>query len=883
MAIFKLAAANLRTRKIRMVLALAAIIFAVSLVVAVTSGYASLNASAQKFIATYMGVTDAQITRMGAMHGTVPQSISDQLKSDPDVAKVIVRLELDTQLPGSSVLAQLIGVRRPEDTQVESLRMVEGHWFETDRGDVAVIDQVAAEKLNVGLGGTFSIPGAREKLTVKVVGIVHKPSILAAAAQTIYLPLATMQQLALPGQPPQVTRILITLKSGRDLNQWAARWREKLEQIDPSLSLRLSRENREQMESNVEVLHILSYLGGAVSILAAGFIVLSTLTMGVAERQRTLAMLRAIGAFKWQIGLLVVSEGLILALIGAVLGTPLGWAWIKLLSIQFDHLFAAGVHIDVLGIVMGAGGVMIAALLGSFLPAWWAMRVDPLAAMSPLAAPAATRRRLPWRSALLGLLFAGIDPLLFHGPLDWLVRQSMVENPERIIRKTQFYGHFFAGVPGIMIGFFLVAPLLVWLAERFIGPLAASLFGIRFALLRQQLTGGIWRAAATCAALMVGLAILVVMQIQSNSLLNAWKLPDRFPDIFIFSIAGLNPQQQKELAQVPGIRPEELMPIAIALPELWKTIFSIGGTNAIPNATMFFGVDPDKALKMMELDFRDGNAADAARLLKQGRHLIVTDEYRQLKGLKVGDTLTLNTPKHGPVDYTICGVVWSPGIDLIVSRFDMGRQFDQRTTAAVFGTLKDARDDFGVTDARLFAANLEYHVEKEQLIENIQKKLGTLGLVVGDVREIKYNIQQNFNRIIRLASTMAFCAMVLAALGVANTLMAGIRTRRWQFGILRSIGVTRWQLLRLVMAEAFLMGLVACGMGVLCGFELTWGARGIGRNLLGFLPPIAIPWDIIGIGAAVVLGVALLASLWPAFSVARAKPLALLQSGRAAA
>jgi predicted lysophospholipase L1 biosynthesis ABC-type transport system permease subunit len=138
-------------------------------------------------------------------------------------------------------------------------------------------------------------------------------------------------------------------------------------------------------------------------------------------------MLRAIGAFKWQIGLLVVSEGLILALIGAVLGTPLGWAWIKLLSIQFDHLFAAGVHIDIPGILLGAGGVMVAALLGSFLPAWWAMRVDPLAAMSPLAAPAATNRRLPWRSAVVGLFFAALDPILFHGPLHWLVHWAMTD------------------------------------------------------------------------------------------------------------------------------------------------------------------------------------------------------------------------------------------------------------------------------------------------------------------------------------------------------------------------------------------------------------------------------------------------------------------------
>lgn len=886
MAIFKLAIANLRTRKIRMALALAAILLAVSLVVAVTSGYASLNASAQKFIATYMGITDAQIVRTGALRGTVPQSVADQIQQDPQVKQVISRLELDTLLPGSSVMAQLIGIRRPQDTQVESLRLVEGHWFETDRGDVAVIDQVAAEKLNIGIGGTFSIPGPHHSLAVKVVGIVHKPAILASAVQTIYLPLVTMQQLAFPDQPPQVTRILITLKSGRDLPGWAARWREKLRQIDPSLTLNLSRENREQMESNVEVLHILSYLAAAVSMLAAGFIVLSTLTMGVAERQRTLAMLRAIGAFKWQIGLLVVSEGLLLALIGAILGAPLGWLWIKLLSIRFDHLFAAGVQIDLWGIWLGVGGVLLTSLLGSFLPAWRAMRVDVLAAMSPLATPPAhpaAFRRLPWRSALAGVLLAGIDPALFHGPLNWLIRHIPVDDPDRWIRPIQFYGHFFAGIPGIMIGSFLLAPLGVWLAEQFLGPPVALLFGIRFALLRQQLTSAIWRAATTCAALMVGLAILIVMQIQSHSLLNAWKLPDRFPDIFIFSITGLDAHQQQELAATPGIRPGELMPIAIALPELWKSIFSIGGTRAIPNATMFFGIDPDKALKMMELDFREGNPQDAARLLKQGRHLIITDEYRQLKGLKVGDKLTLNTPRHGPVDYTICGVVWSPGIDLIVSRFDMGRQFDQRTTAAVFGTLADAREDFGITEARLFAANLDYFVEKEQLIDAIRNRLGILGVMVGDVREIKFTIQERFSRIVHLASTMAFCAMALAALGVTNTLMAGIRTRRWQFGILRSIGITRRQLLRLVLAEALLMGLVATALGLLCGFELTWGARGIGRNLLGFLPPISIPWPIIGIGGTVVVGVALLASLWPAISVSRTSPLALLQSGRSTA
>src|SRR5438105_9392872 len=118
---------------------------------------------------------------------------------------------------------------------------------------------------------------------------------------------------------------------------------------------------------------------------------------------------------------------------------------------------------------------------------------------------------------------------------------------------------------------------------------------------------------------------------------------------------------------------------------------------------MFFGVVPDRCMKMMALDFRDGNPTDAVRMLKKGRHLIITDEFRQLKGLKVGDKLSLKSI-HGPVDYTVCGVVWSPGIDVMVSMFDLGKQFEQRTAASVFGSLEDARNDFGVDKIYFFAA-----------------------------------------------------------------------------------------------------------------------------------------------------------------------------------
>src|SRR5439155_6491756 len=282
------------------------------------------------------------------------------------------------------------------------------------------------------------------------------------------------------------------------------------------------------------------------------------------------------------------------------------------------------------------------------------------------------------------------------------------DDPASVARAVTFYGHFVLGLPCLMVGYFLLAPLFVRMIEKLMSAPVAAALGIRRALLRQQLSTGLWRAAGTSAALMVGLAVLVVMQTQGRSMLDGWRLPTHFPDLFMVAgtLNGLTPKEQQKVAHAPGIKSDEFMPIALASPEFGSSLTGLIGAAFMPNATMFFGVDPDLAFKMMELDFRDGNPRDAAEMLKKGRHLVITEEFHQLKGLKVGDKLSLKTTQHGVVDYTVAGVVWSPGIDVIVASFDLNQQFDQRTAASVFGSLADAREDFGVEGARLFAANL---------------------------------------------------------------------------------------------------------------------------------------------------------------------------------
>ena len=885
MVLRKLILSNLANRKARLALTVAAIALSVSLVVSVTTGYASLEAAVYKYLNQYMGTVDAEIVRANDPSLGTSDALIARLRADPDVQRVDGRYETGGMLSAADGTptdkrVAVIGVRRPQDTRSDYLKLNAGKWFDRADGNEAVIDQAVAETLKLAVGGEFLLPGDPEPLRLKVSGIVHKPALLAMYMQTIYVPLETLQRFA--GKPGVVSRVWVDLKRGVDPVAWGERWGPRLEQVDPNLKLRLSRDTRQEVDRQLEGIHLLSYLGGTVSMLAATFIVFSALSMGVAERQRTLAMLRAVGMQKAQVGWLVIGEGLLFALIGAAIGVPLGVFWVRVLAYWFDTFFVAGVVVSWGGVVFGVLGSMGAALLASFLPAWSAMRVDPLEAMTPLAATPAPGP--PILASLLGLLLVSIDPLLFFGPVEPAVRMLGFEDPVEAARNVKFFVHFGLGLPGIMIGFFLLAPLFVWVVERALGPVVAAMFGLRFAMLRQQLSSGIWRAAGTSAALMVGLAVLVVMQTNGHTVLSGWRLPDKFPDIFIMTgvSRGLTFEQQAKLESVPGIRKGEVLPIGIASPEYGANFMGIALAAVMPNATMYIAIDPHRAFQMMELDFREGNPQEAADLLAKGDHVVVTEEFRQLKGLGVGDKLPLKTNK-GEKEFTIAGVVWSPGIDVMVAMFDMNRQFDQRTATSVFGSLEDGRKYFGIEQVYLFAANLEMGHQKEKLLEDLQRELAAQGMRAGDVREIKYNIQTGFRRILMLISTVAIAAMAVSSLGVTNTIMASVRTRQWQFGVLRSIGVTRGQLLRLVLAEAFLLGVVGVGLGLAAGFEMTVNANALGAVVTGYSPPIAVPWPVIFMGVGAVLAISVLASVWPAWSAARTEPLTLLQAGRASA
>ena len=326
MLLRKLAVSNFLARKTRVALTVAAIALSVSLVVAVTTGYNSVEAAVHFFIDKYMGATDARsaaekITRgAGSRSGWWMRFGKTRRSRRPTAAWRSIRRSTTRKASGSR--AKPAGVRRRDagGRGIDTLQLEKGRWFKTSDATEAVIDQGLAQEIKADLGSTITLKGSHDtKLTV--VGVVHKPELIATQVWTIYVPLTTLQHHLGEGwdtPPGFVNRVTVELKKGTDPRRRADELHPPSSpQIDPAAKLRLTRDTRAEVDKNLGSIRLLSYLGGTVSMLAATFIVFSALSMGVSERQRTLAMLRAVGAFRAdrRAGL---AEGMLLSAIGVV-------------------------------------------------------------------------------------------------------------------------------------------------------------------------------------------------------------------------------------------------------------------------------------------------------------------------------------------------------------------------------------------------------------------------------------------------------------------------------------------------------------------------------------------------------------------------------------
>ena len=255
------------------------------------------------------------------------------------------------------------------------------------------------------------------------------------------------------------------------------------------------------------------------------------------------------------------------------------------------------------------------------------------------------------------------------------------------------------------------------------------------------------------------------------------------------------------------------------------------------------------------------------------------------RGLGVGDTFSCTDNNDKEHAFEIVGVVTSPGLELVSQYFDLGDNFVNQAIGSVFGSRQDMIDIFGMRTAQLIQIDLNeqalQQMGDEQAINDIRHALLGAGVLnVGSGRIIRRQIESVFTSTLVVFSTVAIGAMLVACFGVANLIIAEVNARRYEMGVLRAVGASRGQLIRLITAQSLIIAMTACVLGTGLGIQAAWGGREVNRRVIGIDLGFTVPVDAIALSWGFAMTLALLAAAPSAMRLGRSQIRNLLVASR---
>lgn len=709
----------------------------------------------------------------------------------------------------------------------------------------------------------------------------------------VYVRFATAEQAN--GFKTEPAIVQVALREGFDVAAFHRVWDERLASGAPPFRVVDFESVREGFATSGSVSQSLaqSYSATALAAMAAVFIIFSTLSMGVSERARELAMLRAIALTRNQVAGLIAIESLALALVGWLGGLAAGWLILSLASGAKPDLFPNGVKLGWTCVWLTGASVLAGALGAAVLPAWRAMRIRPVDAMAPPESQASIR--WPIVCFLIGLALISLAPLS-------VFFLSLGDSSRVLLYAIVSY-------PALMIGMALITPAAILACERILTPALARLMRIDGLLLREHLSGNLWRTVGTVLALASGLALFASTQTWGYSMLQPFLPGAWLPDALVgFQPVGVTDEDATFIAQVPGVVADKVLPLAVEQsPVAWPD-GKISQGMGMDNVTVI-GLNASVALAedglLEELAFVEGHRTDAIKSLASESACLISEDYAMRTRLSVGDTLTMlppNAPRES-VEYRIAGVVSLPGWQWF-TKFSGVRKHFVRTGGIVLADRARVGRDFQLGDRQeFFWLALDSSIPLAEIEAGLQKlaerhageqfATSNVGPATAyrpfarltATETIRRGVSLRADGMIWGMSKLPLVTLAITSLGVINTIAASVRARTWEFAILRAIGTTRGEVVRVILAEAVLIGIVTCLVSVAFGLIAGWCGVGMSRYSGGFFggpPVLVIPTRQLVVGFAATLILCLAAACWPALRTARREPLALLQAGRAA-
>lgn len=567
---------------------------------------------------------------------------------------------------------------------------------------------------------------------------------------------------------------------------------------------------------------LLAFAG--VALFVGSFIIVNTFGIVVAQRTREFALLRAVGASAGQVRWAVVVEAAVVGLIASTLGLILGVAFASGLK---TVMASFGLDIPTGDVIVAARTVVVAYVVGvavtvlsSLLPARRAAQVAPVEAMRS----AVTEERSLHRRTLVGATVTALGAaILLVGLLADVVNALAVVGGGALIS---------------LLGVALLAPALA-------RPLAQALGGMpgRFSIAARIATRNSQsnprRTATTASALMIGLALVTFVTVLAASIRGAVAdlLSEQFRADFVVATDTLG------LQSLPSTVADDLA----ALDET-ATVTPVRFTSWSDGSTQRFvtGIDPQAILDVAGVEATAGEVADLA----SADTVMVQQEVLDDTGNEVGDTMTMSFARAADVEVEIVGAL--EATDLLGAPYVVSHD----TLAAHAG---DVGDSVVYVNAAgdLDAANAAVTATAEAVP----------GVNVRDQAEFREQQEASVNQILGLMMVLLALAVIVALLGIANTLALAVFERTREIGLLRAVGMTRRQTRRMVTWEAVIVAVFGALLGVVVGALFGWAVvsslaeEGISR--------LVIPGGQLGVYLVAAGLAGILAATFPAWRAAR--------------
>ncbi|MYW69168.1 FtsX-like permease family protein [Streptomyces sp. SID8379] len=723
---------------------------------------------------------------------------------------------------------------------LRSMEITSGH---APRGPTeTMVDADTAKKHHLKLGDELRTIAATGDLKTKIVGIAAF-KVTNPGAAVVYFDTATAQR-ELIGKTGRFTQINVAADAGYTDAQVK---RNVAGTLTGSYKIQTQQEAADANASDVgSFMDVIKYalLGFAgIAFLVGIFLIINTFSMLVAQRTREIGLMRAIGSSRKQVNRSVLVEALLLGVVGSVVGVGAGVG----LAIGLMKLMsAAGMDLSTndltvkwttpaIGLLLG----IVVTVLAAYLPARRAGKVSPMAALRDAGTPADGRAGAV--RAVIGILLTGGG-----GYALYLATQA-----DKAGEGSLYLG---AGIVASLIGFVVVGPLLAGIVVRVISAVLLRFFGPVGRMAERNALRNPRRTGATGAALMIGLALVACLSVVGSSMVASAtdQLDKSVGADFIVepSNGGITPQAATALKNV---QKDGLVSHVTEVKFVEATVITPSGKKEkeeLSAASPSYAEDLRRDMTAGQLSAAYGKNA-----------MSVGSEFATRHHIGVGDTMTVAFDHGRTAKLKVAAITNDEN-----TVFDKGAMYTNVATAAQYvpadrlplnGMMfaKAAGSDDDTAKAAAAYKALKASVASDPTVK------------VKDQTDYKQTLKDQIGQLLNMIYGLLALAIIVAVLGVVNTLALSVVERTREIGLMRAIGLSRRQLRRMIRLESVVIALFGALLGL--GLGMGWGATAQKLLALEGLGVLEIPWPtIISVFVASAF-VGLFAALIPAFRAGR--------------